>query len=156
MTALCGASQERLPEQGLLSETRDFPHMAKKSPAPRVLVVDDEPLIRWSLVETLVERGCEVGEAGDGLSAIRALRDSAAPFDVVLLDFRLPDSSDLGLLSTLRALAPRTSMILMTAFGTPEIAQGALDLGAFRVVSKPFAVNDMAALVLQARDERPL
>ena len=43
----------------------------------------------------------------------------------------------------------------MTAYGTPEVTRGALDLGAFRVVSKPFEMSDMAALVAQARADRP-
>jgi DNA-binding NtrC family response regulator len=113
-----------------------------------VLVVDDEPLIRWSLTETLSDRGYEVVEAADGRAAVRAV--SASPFDVVLLDIRLPDSSDLTLLSRLRLLAPDARVILMTAHGTPEVVQKALDLGAFRVVSKPFEMSELAALVSQA------
>ena len=122
--------------------------MARNSPDHRVLVVDDEPLIRWSLAETLSDRGYEVVEAADGRAAVRAV--SASPFDVVLLDIRLPDSSDLTLLSRLRLLAPDARVILMTAHGTPEVVQKALDLGAFRVVSKPFEMSELAALVSQA------
>lgn len=124
--------------------------MSKNSPPLRVLIVDDEPLIRWSLAETLGESGHSVVEAGDAAGAVRSVSAGSAPFDVVLLDYRLPDSNDLGLLSTIRTLTPKSAVIMMTAFGTPEVTTGALALGAYRVVPKPFEVHDMAALVLQA------
>ena len=69
--------------------------MGKNSPRLRVLVVDDEPLIRWSLGETLEQSGHAVVEAGDAESAFRAV-SAGGPFDVVLLDYRLPDSNDLN------------------------------------------------------------
>jgi DNA-binding NtrC family response regulator len=126
-----------------------FAVTTKNSPVLRVLVVDDEPLIRWSLAETLTDMGHVVVESGDGASAIRAL-DEHEPFDAVVLDYRLPDSNDLSLLATIRRRAPRTAVILMTAFGTAEVTSGAITLGAYRVVPKPFEMHDMAELVLQA------
>jgi two-component system, NtrC family, response regulator AtoC len=116
----------------------------------RVLVVDDEDLIRWSLTQTLVDRGFQVDEASTGADALDVVTAAQGRFDVVLLDFRLPDSNDLTLLATLRRLMPRAALILMTAYSTPETAQGALDLGAIRVVGKPFELSEMARLVEQA------
>jgi DNA-binding NtrC family response regulator len=124
--------------------------MMKSPHALRVLVVDDEPLIRWSLSETLSASGHTVTEAPDAASARRVVRDNSQRPDVVLLDYRLPDSNDLGLLAMIRREAPGTQVILMTAHGTPELAKGALDLGAYRVVSKPFEVHDLTALVSEA------
>jgi DNA-binding NtrC family response regulator len=115
-----------------------------------VLVVDDELLIRWSLNEALTEEGHRVSEAVDRASAIEALRAREKPPDVVILDFRLPDSKDLGLLATVRQMAPNAQVIMMTAFGTPDMTEGALELGAYRIVSKPFEVHDVTALVAQA------
>lgn len=149
-----GRSQRGFSEAGMVPGARHSPHPPEKPAVRRVLVVDDEPLIRWSLAETLEARGYEVVEAGDGRGALLAVREGSARFDAVLLDFRLPDSNDLRLFATLQALAPATPIILMTAFGTPEIVAQALTLGAFRVVSKPFALNDMATLVLQAQGAR--
>ena len=120
----------------------------------RILVVDDEALIRWSLVETLSDAGNEVVAVPDAENAVQIVRDAAVPFDVVLLDFRLPDSSDLTLLSRLRRLTPTTRIILMTAYGTPEIVQGALDLGAFCVLNKPFEMNALSPLVTEAHESR--
>ena len=125
------------------------PQTAEKFPPLRVLIVDDEPLIRWSLVEVLADSGHLVEEAGDGASAVALLSDGRT-FDVVVLDYRLPDSNDLRLLQTIRNLAPASTVILMTAFGTPEMVDGALELGAYRVVPKPFDVHEMASLVAEA------
>ena len=126
--------------------------MEKKS-APSVLVVDDEALIRWSLAEMLGERGYTVIEAGDARMAIAAIENAREPFDVVLLDYRLPDSADLRLLETVRRLAPTSQVIMITAHNSPELAQGAAALGAYRVISKPFEVESLAALVNEARRE---
>jgi two-component system NtrC family response regulator len=122
-----------------------------KNSAPSVLVVDDEALIRWSLAETLGERGYAVTEAGDARMAVAAIETAAHPFDVVLLDYRLPDSADLRLLEKVRRLAPTSQVILITAHNSPELALGAAALGAYRVISKPFEVESLAALVNQAR-----
>lgn len=122
----------------------------RDSSSLRILVVDDEPLIRWSLAETFVESGHVVTEASDRESALNMITAGGEPFQVVLLDYRLSDSNDLSLLSTIRRLTPASAVIMMTAYGTPEIANAALKLGAYRVVSKPFEVHEMAELVLQA------
>jgi DNA-binding NtrC family response regulator len=74
----------------------------------------------------------------------------SGPIDVVLLDYRLPDSNDLHLLEDIRRRLPRTAVILMTAFGTPELVQRALDLGAYRVLSKPFDMHDVEGLITAA------
>ena len=124
--------------------------MWKKSSPLRILVVDDESLIRWSLVETLSDSGCEVVAVTDAGSAVQVVTDSMVPFDVALLDFRLPDSNDLTLLSRLRRLTPATRIILMTAYGTPEMSQEALDLGAYCVLNKPFEMNALSPLVTEA------
>ena len=127
------------------------PPAVKKSPSPRVLVVDDEALIRWSLSESLSEAGYAVIEAGDGASAL-AQASNGHVFDAIILDYRLPDSNDLRLLERLRDLQPNAAVVMMTAFGTPEVISGALKLGAFRIVVKPFDVHDMVDAVGRARE----
>jgi len=127
----------------------EIPHLPEKSRKLKVLIVDDEPLIRWSLAETLSESGHHVTEAADGASALTSLRTSESP-DVIVLDYRLPDSSDLSLLKSIRQRAPDAAVIMMTAFGAPEMTCEALLLGVWRVVPKPFEVHEMADLVVQA------
>jgi DNA-binding NtrC family response regulator len=113
----------------------------------RVLIVDDEPLICWSLAQTLSDHGDTVIEAGSGAAALRAMSTATDPIDVVLLDYRLPDVDHLNLLSSVRRLLPAGRVIVVTAFLTPEIASEALSLGASRVVSKPLDMCDVPALV---------
>ncbi len=133
------------------TQPSDFTRTMEKTPlALRILVVDDEALIRWSLAETLNEFGHHVVEVGDGRGTELAVRSASPEFDVVLLDYRLPDSNDLSLLASIRTWSPHTQVILMTAFGRPEVVRGALELGAFRVISKPFEMGDIANLVVQA------
>jgi DNA-binding NtrC family response regulator len=115
-----------------------------------VLVVEDEPLIRWSIAETLAGMGHTVIQADDAGSAVRALADMPEPADVVLLDYRLPDSNGLLLLATIRRLAPTSAVVMMTAHGTPDLTSGALDLGAYRVVDKPFDMHELAPILLDA------
>lgn len=126
-------------------------------PAPtrlRVLVVEDETLIRWSIAETLAQKGHTVVEAEDGRAAVEAASDDPNPIDVVLLDLRLPDSNDLRLLERIRRIQPHSAVVMMTAFGTPEITRRALELGAYRVVDKPFDMHHLESLVLDANRSR--
>ena len=130
--------------------TGKITHPVEKPPSLHVLVVDDEPLIRWSLSETLAEGGHVVVEAVDAETALQNLLDGPAPFDVVVLDYHLPDSNDLSLLLRIRRVAPEAVVIMMTAYGTAEMSADALRLGAYTVVAKPFEVHDMADLVVLA------
>lgn len=134
------------PGDLLPASARDLPPRERKHPL-RALVVDDEPLIRWAIAETLRADGYDVEEAGDADGTVRALLDDSAPPDLVLLDLRLPDCSDLSLLETVRRLSPTTPVVLMTAFGTPEIRERARGLGAAGVLDKPFDVDGLAGLV---------
>jgi DNA-binding NtrC family response regulator len=122
----------------------------KNSPVSRVLVVDDEFLIRWCVAETLEHSGHAVHQADSGSAALELLTDPSVTIDVVLLDFRLPDSNDLSLLARIRQLAPDRPVILMTAYGSPEVTQGARDLGVYDILSKPFEMHDLQALIVEA------
>ena len=118
-----------------------------EAPRPRVLVVDDEPLIRWSIAEALSASGYSVVEAGTGRGAMEELARASDAFGVVVLDLRLPDSDNLSLLTRLLDLAPRARIILMTAHGTDVVAEEAHARGAFGFVNKPFELSDMASMV---------
>ena len=116
----------------------------------RVLVVDDERLIRWSIRETLTALGHQVLEAVDAASSRRLLEHLDRPVDVVLLDYRLPDSDDLLLLKDIRRISPRSAVVMMTAFGAPDIAPAARALGAHDVIEKPFDVRALEPHLLRA------
>ena len=152
MQVMCGNANDSFPEAG--TKMSFSPPATENRAVVRVLVVDDEPLIRWSLAETLTQRGLAVTEAGDASTTHRILTCTTDRPDVVLLDYRLPDSNDLGLFAEIKRQLPESPIILMTAYGTPEIASNALALGAYRVVGKPFEVEDLAMLVQEAHASR--
>jgi len=132
-------------------KARDFPVTAKKS-APCVLVVDDERLLRWSVAETLSARGYDIAEATDGRTAMQEFGDGDGT-DLVLLDLRLPDVSDLRLLTRIRQKGPQVPVILMTAFPTREIVEEASALGA-SILIKPFELDQLAESVEGALTRR--
>jgi DNA-binding NtrC family response regulator len=132
----------------IAEQPRHFPQAAKKPAPPRVLVVDDERLVRWSVAETLTARGYDVVEAGDARSAMQAF-GAGATINLVLLDLHLPDTDDLRVLACIRRKAPEMPVILMTAFATREIVEEAMSRGA-SVVTKPFDLNDLALAVERA------
>lgn len=117
---------------------------------PTVLIVDDEPLSRWSAAETLTEAGYCVAEAADAASALRVLAVHDSSIEVVLLDLVLPDADDLSVLSAIRTLVPDTPVILMTSYGSRELFDEAHDRGAFLCVNKPFEMSELPRIVSRA------
>jgi DNA-binding NarL/FixJ family response regulator len=130
--------------------------MTGNPPGLHVLVVDDEPLMCWSVAETLAACGDIVTEAEDGATAIRSLADAHGGVDVVLLDYDLPDSCDLTLLAQVRQLAPASRVIVMSAYCTPAMRRDAMAIGADCVIAKPIDMNDLAAIVNPRPLEPPL
>ena len=114
----------------------------------RVLVVDGEPLIRWSLAAALEAHGHHVTVAADRDAALHALE--TLQLDVVLLDCHLADSTDLGLLRVVRHHAPQTPVVGMTAFPSRELRRCASELGAARLLEKPFDVFGIERVLLDA------
>jgi DNA-binding NtrC family response regulator len=115
-----------------------------------VLIVDDEALIRWSVAESLEAAGFGVLEAGSAREALQRFADRPGAIRVVVLDLKLPDSSDLALLRRIREMSPSSQVILMTAHGTPELLDEARRAGAFTALSKPFDMNRIVDLVQEA------
>jgi DNA-binding NtrC family response regulator len=128
--------------------------MSGKLPMPAVLVVDDEPLIRWSLSEGLTESGYPVRLAGNAAEARAALAALGQQPLVVVLDLRLPDSVDLSLLAEIRKRYPQAPVVMMSAHGTSEDVKRAGELGACRFVEKPFDVTELVKLVGEAWESR--
>jgi len=114
-----------------------------------ILVVDDEPLIRWAVREGLESAGYAVVEAGSAREALQSL-SGTPPADVALLDLKLPDSDDLSLLARVLAAAPRIRVIMMTAHGTPELLAEAVRAGAFGTIAKPFDLSRIVGMVQAA------
>lgn len=122
-----------------MRDTPPSPAGSRTSPsesvARTILVVDDDPGVMEVLSEFLVMKGYRVRTASDGASAVRELV-AAAP-DVVLLDIDLPGLTGVDALPTVRAVAPRTAIIMVSGTTNVEIARRALAGGAFDYVTKP-------------------
>jgi DNA-binding NtrC family response regulator len=114
----------------------------------RVLIVEDEKLLRWSLGERLARDGYETDHADTGESCLRKLMEE--PFDLVLLDYRLPDTDGIGVLKRIASEYPDLPVILMSAYSTVDSAVQAMKLGAFDYVSKPFDLEEMVFLARKA------
>ncbi|HRY08883.1 MAG: response regulator [Actinobacteria bacterium] len=125
----------------------------------RVLVAEDEALIRMDLVETLQELGFEVvASVGDGTSAVAAAERTTP--HIALLDIKMPDMDGLAAASQIIALRS-TAVVMLTAFSQPELIQRAIAAGAMGYLVKPFKPDELrAALTVawerysQLRDEQ--
>ena len=116
-------------------------------PSPRILVVDDEALIRWSLAERLKSEGYEVLEAETGRAALDQLAEG---IDLVLLDYKLPDLDGVTVLRKIKEFDQDILVILLTAYASVETAVEAMKLGAYHFANKPFNLDDIAATVARA------
>jgi DNA-binding NtrC family response regulator len=114
----------------------------------RILVVDDEKLIRWTLRERLEKEGHVVLEADTGAVALDVLRQEEV--DLLLLDFKLPDTDGLEILRAAKERRPAPAVILMTAFASVQSAVEAMRLGAYDYVKKPFNLEEMVLEVGRA------
>lgn len=113
-----------------------------------VLVVDDEPLIRWSLHQRLSKEGYAVLEAADVPEALRAA-DEHVP-DLVLLDYKLPSGDGLMVLERLRVRHPGMLAVMVTAISDPSIVVRAMKLGAIDYLTKPIAMEELSLVVGRA------
>jgi two-component system, NtrC family, response regulator AtoC len=116
-------------------------------PRPTILVVDDEALIRWSLTERLKADGYEVLEAGTGREALESLQEGV---DLVLLDYKLPDTDGVTVLRKIKEFDQDILVILLTAYATVETAVEAMKIGAYHFANKPFNLDDVMATVERA------
>lgn len=128
----------------------NHPQVGEKAAHLAILVVDDEPLIRWSLKEALRGRGHDVSTASTAAEAVAAVTAEPDRFDVLILDYRLPDRHDLSLLADVQDLSPRSAVVMMTAFADDDMRGRALGRGVIAVVDKPFQVKSVVSLVESA------
>ena len=120
----------------------------------KILLVEDEKLIRWSLSNRLTKEGYVVVEADRGSEALKALDEQE--IDLVLLDYRLPDTDGI---QVLKSMAPRfrdLPVIMMTAYSTVESAIEAMKLGAFDYLNKPFEIDELLVTIQKALETTAL
>jgi len=118
---------------------------------PRILIVDDDPLVQRSLAELLHLEGHEV-EMTDSAEAAQELL-TASPFHLVLSDVRMPGSDGFDLLARVRETTPQTPVVLITGYGSVEQAVRAMKFGAYDYLTKPLHDDQVVRVVSQALDE---
>lgn len=121
---------------------------SRPRPAVKVLVVEDEPILAENIGAYLSALGATVRLAGDGASAL-ALCSDFRP-EVVVLDYHLPDMHGLALLDALRRCGCLGACVLVTAQPRHELLEQARRRGIVQILTKPFALADLAARVLGA------
>jgi len=121
---------------------------------PRILVVDDEPSMREMLRIVLRRDGYEVVVAASGKEALQALQ--AQPFDLLLSDIRMPDTSGVDVLRAAKQIDGNVVAFMMTAFASTESAVEAMRLGASDYFTKPFSMDELRLKVRQHLEARRL
>ena len=107
----------------------------------RILIVDDDEVVRWSYLRSLQGTSCDVEAASDGEEALRTMEQS--PFDVVLLDMRMPGQDGLSVLRTIKQKWPESEVVMITGYPTVDSAKEAVRLGAYDYVAKPVGPMDV-------------
>ena len=118
----------------------------------KILVVEDNDVLRSSVVQALVENGHNVSEVGDGEEATERLQEES--YDVVLTDMRMPKKSGLEVLRFAKQVNDLTVAIVMTAFGTIESAVEAMKSGAYDYIQKPFELEELEVKINRALEHR--
>ena len=121
---------------------------------PRVLVCDDEMLIRLWLVEHLAEANLRTEGVESANELIAALERELA--DLILLDLRLPDGDGMDVLERVKAIDPTVPVIMMTAYGEVETAVAAVRAGAYHFLEKPVVLPELVLLIEKALESRRL
>jgi CheY-like chemotaxis protein len=138
-----------LPATDQREAARQSRHAASPSEPCRVLVIDDEPLVRAQLRRSLELRGYEVDEARDGLSGIEAQR--IRPADVLVIDMTMPDVDGAEVVRRIRATGSTASIVLSSGYQGQAAAER-LEPGAFQVfLPKPYGMGELVQAVEQAR-----
>ena len=107
----------------------------------RILVVDDEEVVRLCLDRTLSSENCEVATVPTGNAALELLE--RRPFDVILLDLRMPGLHGMEVLKTIKQKWPDSEVIIVTGYAAVDSAKEAVALGAYDYLSKPVGPDEV-------------
>src|SRR5437868_11985863 len=143
------------PPGSALRSTSNSPQPGKRLMSKgSILVVDDECEIREGLEVLLRGEGYGVASAETGESGLAKLEEQ--PFDLLLLDVSLPDRNGLDMLKEIRRRDPDLSVVLITAYGSIDMARAAFKNGAMDYITKPWSNDELLAQVAQAVESRRL
>lgn len=117
----------------------------------KILIVDDESNIRLQLNKCLAKEGYYIEEASNGEEALQLIYNKK--YDLILMDVQMPELNGLDVLKRIRKFGNSTRVIMMTAFGTVEMAVDSMKIGAVDFLSKPFTLSKVRAVVKEVLDK---
>jgi DNA-binding NtrC family response regulator len=120
-----------------------------------VLVVDDDPGMLRAVSKVLAREGMQVTGVSEPVTVVKKLADSEKRFDLVITDLRMPIFSGRGVLALASAL-PELPVIIITAFGGPDVEAQTLRLGAFAFLEKPVSAAQLIEVVKRALAQSPI
>lgn len=120
----------------------------------KILVVDDEKLVRDFIIETLKRKDYEVLAVESGQKAIAALKSQQ--FDLIITDMKMPDLTGIDVLRKAKELSPSTAVVIITAYGSIENAVEAMHLGAFNYLIKPFTPDTIEMVLEKVKEHLSL
>ncbi|HVO29436.1 MAG TPA: response regulator, partial [bacterium] len=129
--------------------------MSAKPESARILVVDDERVIREILTDFLEMEGYSVVSASDGQEALTRLQ-SGDNIDLVVTDLKMPNMGGIELIDAISRMKTQPVILVMTGFGTVETAVGAMKRGAYDYILKPFKVEDVVHIVRRGLEKKRL
>jgi len=116
----------------------------------KILVIDDEAIVRTSCERTLAPEGYEVRVAPGGEEGLALLEQES--FSLVLLDLKMPDIDGIDVLNTIKKKWPETKVVMITGYSTVDTAVQALRMGAFNFIEKPFTPDTLITAVKEIFD----
>jgi DNA-binding NtrC family response regulator len=114
----------------------------------KILVIDDEAIVRTSCERTLVPEGYELRLATNGREGIAFMEKEQ--FSLVLLDLKMPDMDGIEVLNKINTTWPDTKVVMITGYSTVDTAVQALRLGAYNFIEKPFTPDTLLGAVKEA------
>lgn len=120
----------------------------------KILIVDDEKLVRDFLLETLKRKKYEVEAVDSGQKALALLKEKH--FDLIITDMKMPGITGMDLLKKIKELYPATLVVIITAYGSIENAVDAMHHGAFNYLIKPFSPDSIEAIIEKAKEQQSL
>jgi len=118
----------------------------------RILVVDDEEVVRLSHIRTLASIHCNVEVVKDGAEALRVMEQR--PADVVLLDLRMPGMDGMSVLKTIKQRWPETEVVIITGYPNIDTAKEAVRLGAYDYLAKPLGPDEVISVANGAMTQK--
>ena len=118
----------------------------------RLLVVDDEAIVGKRLKQVFSKIGFEIETYTEAAAAMAAMAEK--PFDIVVTDLKMDGMDGMEVLRRVRAMNPRTQVIIITGYASPETAELAQQQGVFEFLAKPFRLDELKQVIFRALEEQ--